>query len=166
MKKPKTQSHTGKLSSTTPLKTLGRFLGIVSGIGEAAHAHGLQHKAEMGALGSEFHWKNSAVSQEHPAEIHLLAAAHSSSQCLLQSFSSFFPKFTFPALKMLLFKHIYIPSRQHCTLHTGSWPDWYFYTSLCRIRLRHYLRFQFEIRWELLIHQYPHWSLQLITDAN
>lgn len=50
---------------------------------------GLQNNAEMGVLGSEFHWKNSAVSKEHPAEIHLLAAG-SFFQCLLQSFQGFF----------------------------------------------------------------------------
>lgn len=59
MKKPKTQGHTGKLSSTTPLKTLGRFLGIVSEIGEVAHAHvvykNLQNKAETEVVCSEFH---------------------------------------------------------------------------------------------------------------
>lgn len=50
------QSHTGKLSSTTSLKTPGRFLGIVSEIGEAAHAH-VVHKIrlKLGVLCSEFH---------------------------------------------------------------------------------------------------------------
>lgn len=56
VKKPKTQSHSGKLSSTTPLKTLGRFLGIVSEIGEAAHAHVVYKiKLKLGVLSSEFH---------------------------------------------------------------------------------------------------------------
>lgn len=96
VKKSKTQTHTGKLSSRTSLKTLGRLLGIGSEIGEAAHAPvAYKIKLKWWFLVLNFTERIQLSARNTQLKSICWQQAHSSSHCLLQNFKGFFQNLHF-----------------------------------------------------------------------